>query len=197
VAVQELEPAVGQFVGQQAAGEADLPVQGLQGGLLQVGVQPEVQLVGDQVAGADAAAALVDAFLAGLGGPIQEAAQGDGAEQGGDGVGVLAAAAVAVALLAQARGRLGPVVRFEPIELPLEQLPGEGPHLAVELLLEGTGGLRGDGSAAEVLEELAELFQVGQEWLPEGLQGEEGLQQGGCQEPEGEARVSHNGVLSR
>jgi hypothetical protein len=58
VAVDQLQAAVGQLVGQQAAGEADLVVQGAQGVALEVGVQAEVQLVGDQVAGADAAVGL-------------------------------------------------------------------------------------------------------------------------------------------
>jgi hypothetical protein len=41
VAVDQLESAVGELVGQQAAGEADLVVEGFQGGALQVGVQAE------------------------------------------------------------------------------------------------------------------------------------------------------------
>jgi hypothetical protein len=52
MAVDQLESAVGQFVGQQAAGEADLVVERLQGGTLAAGMRAEVELVGDQVAGA-------------------------------------------------------------------------------------------------------------------------------------------------
>jgi hypothetical protein len=55
VAVEQFQAAVGEFVGEQAAGEADLAVESLQGGFLQLGVRTEVQLVRDQVAGADAA----------------------------------------------------------------------------------------------------------------------------------------------
>jgi hypothetical protein len=58
LAVQQLEPAVGQLVGEQAPGEADLPVEGLQGDPLRLGVQAVVQLVRDQVVGANAAAGL-------------------------------------------------------------------------------------------------------------------------------------------
>jgi hypothetical protein len=53
VAVDQLEPAVGQFVGQQAAGEADLLVQGLQGADLVALVVAVVELVRHQVAGTD------------------------------------------------------------------------------------------------------------------------------------------------
>jgi hypothetical protein len=72
VVVDELEPAVGQLVGQQAAGEADLAVQRLQRGALQFGIQAEVELVDEQVAGADATVAL-DAVADGVG---QEGAPG-------------------------------------------------------------------------------------------------------------------------
>src|SRR6202008_3340005 len=49
VAVEQLQAAVGQFVGEQAAGEADLAVQRFQDGALLLGGQAEVQLVGVQV----------------------------------------------------------------------------------------------------------------------------------------------------
>ena len=55
VAVDEFETAVGEFVGQQAAGEADFVVDGGQGGLLGVGVEAEVPFVGNEVGGADTA----------------------------------------------------------------------------------------------------------------------------------------------
>ena len=53
VTVDELETAIGQFVGEQAAREADLLVDGLEGGFLGVGVEAEVPFVRHQVAGAD------------------------------------------------------------------------------------------------------------------------------------------------
>jgi hypothetical protein len=48
MAIDQLEPAVGQLIGEQAAGEADLAVEGLQRGTLAVAVQAEVELVRDQ-----------------------------------------------------------------------------------------------------------------------------------------------------
>jgi len=58
VAVQQFQPAIGHLVGQQATSEADLLVQGQQGGTLHLGVQTEVPFVRHQVAGADAAVSL-------------------------------------------------------------------------------------------------------------------------------------------
>ena len=54
MAVEEFQAAVGKLVGEQAAGEADFLVDGLEGGFLEFGVEAEVPLVRDQVAGADA-----------------------------------------------------------------------------------------------------------------------------------------------
>jgi len=56
--VDQFQPAVGQFVGQQAAGKPDLPIQRLQGPLLRLRMQPIVPLVRRQIAGADAAMSL-------------------------------------------------------------------------------------------------------------------------------------------
>ena len=52
MAVEELEAAVGRLVGEQAAGDAHRRVEGQQGVFLAVGVEAEVPLVGDEVAGA-------------------------------------------------------------------------------------------------------------------------------------------------
>jgi hypothetical protein len=58
MAVDQVEPTVGQFGGEQTAGEADLLIQGAQGILLVVGVQTIIPLVRHRVAGAHAAVAL-------------------------------------------------------------------------------------------------------------------------------------------
>src|SRR5882724_3757180 len=58
MAVYQLEPAVGKLVGKQAAGEADLLVERFQSGALVGGVRAEVELVRDEVAGANAAVGL-------------------------------------------------------------------------------------------------------------------------------------------
>jgi hypothetical protein len=58
VAVDELELSVRQLVGEQAAGEANLLVKSAERGALVLGVEAVIQLVRDQVAGADLAVAL-------------------------------------------------------------------------------------------------------------------------------------------
>jgi hypothetical protein len=55
MAVDELELASRQFVGEQAAGESDVAIQGAERLTLGRAVAAEVQLVGNQVGGADAA----------------------------------------------------------------------------------------------------------------------------------------------
>jgi hypothetical protein len=55
VAVDEFESAVGELVGEEAAGEADLVVDGFEGGFLGVGVRAEVPFVGEKIARSDAA----------------------------------------------------------------------------------------------------------------------------------------------
>jgi hypothetical protein len=139
----------------------------------------------------------VEALLARLVGLVKEALQGDLAEQGGQGVGVLAAAAVAVAVLTQPCRRLRALFGLQPVELPLQEPAGQLARLPLELLLQVVGGLGGDGPAAELLEQLAELLQAGQQGLQQGLAGEQGLQPGACQQPQGQRRVVHGGVLSR
>jgi hypothetical protein len=52
MAVDQLEPAVRQLVGKQAAGKADLLIESGQGVLLQAGVQPKIPFVRYEVAGA-------------------------------------------------------------------------------------------------------------------------------------------------
>ncbi len=52
--VDQLEPAVGQFIGEQTAGEADLGVEIGQHGSLHGGMPASIQLVRHQVASADA-----------------------------------------------------------------------------------------------------------------------------------------------
>jgi len=51
MAVEQFQSAVGQLVGQQAAGEADILVERFERRPLQVGMQPKVQLVGNQIPG--------------------------------------------------------------------------------------------------------------------------------------------------
>jgi hypothetical protein len=110
---------------------------------------------------------------------------------------VLAAAAVAVAVVAQPRRRLRGVLGLQLVELPLQQAAGQLPRLLLQLLLQVVGRLWGDGLAAELLKELAELLQAGQQRLQQGWAGEQGLQPGGCQQPDRQRRVVHGGVLSR
>src|SRR6266446_3008560 len=58
MAVDQLQPAVGQFIGKQAARKANLRIKRLQGSLLMFRVRAEVQFMRDQVAGAHAAVVL-------------------------------------------------------------------------------------------------------------------------------------------
>ena len=55
MAVDQLEPPVRQLVGEEAAGKANLLIQGQEGGLLLLRVEPEIEFVRHQVPGTDTA----------------------------------------------------------------------------------------------------------------------------------------------
>jgi hypothetical protein len=125
---------------------------------------------------------------------VHEAAQAHLAEEGGQGAGGLGAAAVAVAVLLQLGGDLLGVVGLDPVEEPFQGGAGQLAGRLGQLLFECTGRLGSGRPATEVLEQLGQRQQLGQEDLG---QGEQVVGEGSCQQQGGQRRVSHDGVLPR
>ncbi len=112
---------------------------------------------------------------------VEVAAQGETAEQGGDGVGGAVAATVALAGVVQARGELLAVVGFEVVEGPLAQVQSKGAEQLLELAFKGVRGGGSNGVGTEGGQEPGAARQVAEQFFKQRQQWDSlsGCQQGG------------------